>query len=157
MRKHIMVLAFVAIVLAVAVFMGLSFFSQTDLQPDQPNIERTAIVSYVVDGDTIRLQDDERVRLVGVNTPELDSEDPIEQANAERAKEFVEGLCPPDTEVGLDVDDLEPNDHYGRTLAVVYVSVDNIWTNLNAELLRRGLAEIMYIPPSEFNPYKWSD
>jgi endonuclease YncB( thermonuclease family) len=41
---------------------------------------------------------------------------------------------------------------YGRTLAVVYVA--NI--NLNQELLKRGYAEVMYIPPSEFNPYSWT-
>ena len=40
----------------------------------------------------------------------------------------------------------------GGLPAVVYV--DSV--NLNRELLRRGYAEVMYIPPSEFNPYGWT-
>lgn len=156
MRKYIF-LGCVALALIVIVIVSLLSASETNQQlQDQPLVERTAIVYYVVDGDTIRLEGDERVRLVCVNTPELDSSDPIEKSQAERAKEFVENLCPPDSEVGLNVDDLEPTDLYGRTLAVVYVKTDNVWVNLNAELLRLGFAEILYMPPSEFNPYKWS-
>jgi len=46
-------------------------------------------------------------------------------------------------------------DKYNRILAVVYVNVNGTWINLNAELLKKGYADIMYIPPSEFNPYEW--
>jgi len=117
--------------------------------------ERTAIVSYVVDGDTIHLEGDESVRLVGIDTPELRSSDVGERLRAEEAKEFVENLCPSGMEIGLNVDDLEPKDRYSRTLAVVYVKIDNFWTNLNALLLQLGFAKILYVPPSEFNPYEW--
>ncbi|MFH1821313.1 MAG: thermonuclease family protein [Methanobacteriota archaeon] len=157
LRKYALVLAFVALAFSVAAIFNLGFISTPDQQPqNQPIIERTAMVNYVVDGDTIRIDDDEKVRLVGVDTPELDSSDIEEKMRAERAKEFVENLCLSD-KVGLNVDDLEPRDRYGRTLAVVYVEIDNVWTNINAELLRLGFAEILYIPPSEFNPYKWMD
>ncbi len=118
-----------------------------------PHIERTATVSYVVDGDTIALQGGEKIRLVGVNTPEVGSD---EEPGGIEAKEFVENLCQSGTEIGLDVDDLEPKDRYGRTLAVVYVRRDGSWVNLNAELLRKGLAEVVFYPPSEFNPYEWA-
>lgn len=122
---------------------------------EQPIIERTAVVFRVIDGDTIELEGGEKVRLVGIDAPELRSSDPVERERAEGAKEFIDNLCPAGTEIGLNVDDLEPRDRYGRTLALVYVRVENLWTNLNAELLRFGLAEILYLPPSEFNPYKW--
>ena len=53
--------------------------------------------------------------------------------------------------VGLDIDDAKHYDKYGRVLAVVY-SGD---ISVNAELIKKGYAEVMYIPPSEFNPYSW--
>lgn len=113
-------------------------------------------MSYVVDGDTIRLEGGEKVRLVGVDTPELLSSDPDEKQRALEAKQFTENFCQAGENVGLDVDDLRPRDDYGRTLAIVYVEVDNFWVNLNAELLRRGYARIMFISPSEFNPHEWA-
>lgn len=94
------------------------------------------------------------MRLVGVDAPELRSIDPVERELAEKAKEFVDKLCPPGSEIGLNVDDLEPRDRYGRVLALVYIKDGDIWVNLNVELLRSGLAEILYMPPSEFNPYE---
>lgn len=44
------------------------------------------------------------------------------------------------------------NDRYGRTLGVVIVGNKN----LNEMLLKENLAEIMYMPPSEFYPYNWA-
>jgi len=108
----------------------------------------------VIDGDTIVLQGGEKVRLDGINTPEIR---PNEEPGGMEAKEFVENLCLPGTEIGLDVDDLCPTDYYGRILAVVYLKVDGVWVNLNVKLLREGYAEVMFIPPSEFNPYEWTN
>jgi len=119
---------------------------------DAPNIERLGVVARVLDGDTIVIASDERVRLVGINAPELH---PEPQPGAIEAKRFIENLCPSGAEVGLDVDDLRPRDKYGRTLAIVYVRVNGSWVNLNAELLRNGHAEVLCFSPSEFNPYRW--
>ena len=105
-------------------------------------------VKNIVDGDTVDVSFDiygiQRVRLVGVNTPE------IGEKGYEEAKEFVNKTCLWE-EVKLDVDDKEQYDPYYRILAVVYANE----TNLNEKLVREGYAEIMYIPPSEFNPYEW--
>jgi micrococcal nuclease len=128
---------------------------QSTKSESQPHIERIEIVSRVIDGDTIQLIGDEKVRLVGIDAPELDSKDPLERGKSIEAREFVNNFCPQGTEVGLDVDDLKKVDRYGRTLAVVYVKNGQVWINLNAELLRLKLAEILYMPPSEFNPYRW--
>ena len=54
-------------------------------------------------------------------------------------------------EVKLDVDDEKQYDSYYRILAVVYVND----TNLNEKLVKEGYAEVMYIPPSEFDPREW--
>ena len=108
------------------------------------NYEASGYCPYVVDGDTIDVDGIGRIRFVGVNTPERG------QPGYQEAKDFVSSLCLGKT-VGLDIDDAKHYDKYGRVLAVVY-SGD---INVNAELLKRGYAEVMYIPPSEFNPYSW--
>ncbi len=127
-------------------------------------------VKNVVDGDTIDVSGIwitgiQRIRLVGVDTPEWDEE------GYEEAKEFVDESCIGEV-VKLDVDDREQHDPYYRILAVIHtpklalnatnpeVTPDKsedilMYHNLNKMLLERGYAEIMYIPPSEFNPYEW--
>ncbi len=107
--------------------------------------EQTGICNKVVDGDTIYLTNGKKVRLVGVNTPEKGV------AGCQASKRFVEKLCL-NKEVGLNVDDRKYTDKYGRTLAVVIVD----GKNLNEMLLKEGLAEVMFIPPSEFSPYTWA-
>lgn len=106
--------------------------------------EKFGICNYVVDGDTINVLGVGRIRLVGVDTPERG------QSGYQEAKDFTTNLCL-DKTVYLDIDDAKSYDKYGRTLAVVYV--DEV--NVNAELLQKGYAEILYIPPSEFDPYSW--
>lgn len=110
------------------------------------NYDASGYCYNVIDGDTIDVEGIGRIRLVGVNTPE------IGQAGYGEAKNFVTSLCLGKT-VYLDIDNAKHHDKYGRTLAVVY-SGD---TNVNAELLKKEYAEIMYIPPSEFNPHLWVD
>lgn len=119
----------------------LSQYSDTEC-----HVEESAVCTKVVDGDTIYLDNGEKVRFVGVNTPERGVEGYI------ASKNFVQKLCL-NKEVGLDIDDSKHNDKYGRTLAVVIVDGKNV----NEMLLKEGLAEIMYMPPSEFYPYNWAD
>ena len=69
----------------------------------------------------------------------------------QEAKDYVKSMCLGKT-VYLDIDDEKHYDKYGRVLAVVYAG--NV--NINQELLKRGYAEVMYIPPSEFNPNSWT-
>jgi len=105
-------------------------------------------VKNVVDGDTVDVSFNiygiQRVRLVGIDAPEIGEE------GYEEAKEFVNETCMWE-EVKLDVDDEKQFDPYYRILALVYVND----TNLNAELLKGGYAEVMYIPPSEFDSREW--
>jgi len=115
------------------------------LQPHHESELVSGQVTRVIDGDTIEVSGIGRIRLVGVNTPERD------ELGFDEATDFVRAETS-SKNVKVDVDDCEPTDDYGRVLAVVYV--DSL--NVNAELLRLGLADVMYIPPSEFNPYLWS-
>ncbi len=106
--------------------------------------EKTGICTEVVDGDTIYLDTGEKIRFVGVNTPEKGVD------GYYGSKYFVQKLCL-NREVSIDVDDSKHTDKYGRTLGVVIVD----GKNLNEMLLKEGLAEVMYMPPSEFYPYDW--
>lgn len=124
-----------------------TFVPTTNIEPANTtvNYETSGFCNYVIDGDTIDVEGVGRIRFVGVNTPERG------QQGYKEAKDFVKSLCLYKT-VHLDIDDAKHYDKYGRVLAVVYAG--NI--NVNAELLKRGYAEVMYIPPSEFNPYYWT-
>ncbi|MCL2116392.1 MAG: thermonuclease family protein [Methanobrevibacter sp.] len=104
-----------------------------------PNYEVEGLCSNVVDGDTIDVVGVGRIRLVGIDTPE------IGQPGYEEATNYIKSMCLGKT-VYLDIDNAEPKDKYGRTLAIVYV--DGI--NINQELLKLGYAKVLYIPPSEF-------
>ena len=119
----------------------LSKYNKTDC-----HVEETGICTQVVDGDTIYLDNGEKVRFVGVNTPERGVEGYI------ASKNFVQKLCL-NKKVGIDVDNSKHTDKYGRTLGVVIVNGKNV----NEMLLKEGLAEVMYMPPSEFYPYNWAN
>ena len=91
-------------------------------------------VEYVYDGDTLLLTTGQRVRLIGVDTPETVKRDhPIEPFGPE-ATTFTRAFVA-DGQVRLDFD-RERLDRYGRWLAYVWVG-DRM---LNEELLRAGLA-----------------
>jgi micrococcal nuclease len=91
-------------------------------------------VDFAVDGDTLQLAGGQRVRLIGVNTPETVKPNwPVEPFGPEASaftKEFVAGR-----EVRLQFD-RERTDQYGRLLAYVWVE-DRL---LNETLVLKGLA-----------------
>ncbi|HEY83418.1 MAG TPA: hypothetical protein G4O01_09085 [Dehalococcoidia bacterium] len=99
---------------------------------------QTAKVIRVIDGDTIVIEGNYRVRYIGIDTPEIR---PVPEAYGLEAwqanRELVEGK-----EVRLERD-VSETDKYGRLLRYVYV--DDIL--VNAELVRRGLAEARAYPP----------
>jgi micrococcal nuclease len=98
------------------------------------------LVVRVVDGDTIVVSPNEKVRLIGVDTPETVHPNKAVQCFGKDAKEFTRGMVERRTiRLLLDESNAARNhkDRYGRTLAYVYFDDG---TMLNAELIRRGYA-----------------
>ena len=106
-----------------------------------------AQVVRVVDGDTIRVRLDghtERVRYIGVDTPESVKPGTPVQCFAERAAAANRALVA-GRRVRL-VGDAEARDRYGRLLAYVYREPDGAF--VNAALVRDGYARTLTIPPN---------
>jgi micrococcal nuclease len=102
-------------------------------------------VERVIDGDTIVVTGGRHVRLIGIDTPEtVDPHRPVGCFGKE-ASAFMKQLLPAHTAVRL-VGDVEQLDRYGRTLAYVYRLADGLF--VNAELVRRGYAVVLTIPPN---------
>jgi micrococcal nuclease len=104
-------------------------------------------VVKVVDGDTIHVQVGgvrEKVRYIGVDTPE--TKDPRRPVGCfgERASQFNERLVA-GQRVRL-VRDVEERDRYGRLLAYVFRDRDALF--VNAELARLGYAQALTIAPN---------
>jgi micrococcal nuclease len=108
--------------------------------PDRDELSIRARVLRVVDGDTIRVDlegMEERVRYIGVDTPEQDRPFCREATRANAA--LVE-----DETVELRFD-VERRDRYGRLLAYVHLSDGSM---VNARLVELGFAQVMTVPPN---------
>ncbi|MFZ5639382.1 MAG: thermonuclease family protein [Bacillota bacterium] len=137
--------------LTLAGILGLAIIFLTgcqapDYMEDVPPAGRAAeegewvTVARVVDGDTFVTGDRVRVRLIGVDTPEITKRhEPYGQEAAAFARDRLEGQ-----RVWLEFD-VEKADKYGRTLAYVYLADG---TFFNALLLEEGYAQIMTVPPN---------
>lgn len=114
------------------------------------------LVQRVVDGDTLKLENGERVRLIGIDTPELHESDKLQRdsqrsgqeekiikAMGKQAYEFTKNLVE-GKRVRLEFD-LERADRYGRLLAYVYLQDG---TFVNAEIIKQGYASLMTFAPN---------
>lgn len=141
-------IGFVLLVLAVllAVALGGYYVAKQNLiplpTPDDPvSMATAAIVEYVHDGDTLFLEDGRKVRLLGINTPEIGVDG---ECYGDEATAALRALLPPGSPV-LVMADVEPLDQYGRSLLFVYTADAHL--NVNLELLAEGAATVeMYEP-----------
>jgi micrococcal nuclease len=120
---------------------------------------QTATVDRVIDGDTIDVVaaggTTQRVRLLGVDTPETKKPDTPVQCMGPEASQLTETLAPAGTPVTL-VEDVSADEHdqYGRLLRHLIVTDDQgDGTNLGAELLTRGMARTTTFPHSVTSDY----
>lgn len=123
--------------------------AESDITALPNGLAVNAVVDRVVDGDTIDViidGNEERVRLIGIDTPETKRPDtPIECFGPE-ASAFTEQLLPVGTPVRLERD-IVGRDDYGRLLAYVYRADDG--TFVNYEIMRQGFAQPLSIAPND--------
>ena len=118
--------------------------------PSPPADGELVRVVEVVDGDTIRVEWPdgwwERVRYIGIDTPEIshdagEADEPWGRAATQVNADLVEGQ---DVLLEFDVSD---TDRYDRLLRYVWVESDDGWVMVNGELVARGLADVHAYEP----------
>lgn len=108
-----------------------------------PSQAQEALVARVQDGDTVLLEDGRKVRLLGIDTPELEKDGRPADFLAHKAKKALADLAE-GKRVRLEFDELR-YDRYGRTLAYLFLPNG---VNLSRELVRQGLARVYTIAPN---------
>lgn len=143
MRVHPLVVA-----LAMACVVASAACGGAGTAATAPGPAGQATVVRVVDGDTIVVKTsgrEERVRLIGIDTPESVKPNTPVQCFALEASARTKALLPPGTAVRLERDS-ELRDRYKRLLAYVYRQPDGVFVNL--VLAREGFALPYTFPPN---------
>lgn len=118
--------------------------------PERPTgPTRPATLVRVADGDTVRVVVDgveERVRYIGIDSPELHpsspaTPDPYAEAASEANARLLAG-----GRMVLEKD-VSERDRYGRLLRNVWIERDGTWTFVNLALVAEGYAQVSTFPP----------
>ena len=117
-----------------------------------PSTDGLATVTHVVDGDTIDVEIGgriERVRLIGIDTPETKKPDSPIECYGPEASQFTTRLLPAGTEVLIERD-IVGRDDYGRLLGYVHLvdSDGRSTTFVNLEIVEQGFATPLTIEPN---------
>lgn len=157
MRTLIIVLALALgtpIFLAAAIGIGLYTIDWTGTQT---STETREVAARVIDGDTIDVTapdgTTQRVRILGINTPEISHGDGDDQCGGREATDHLRDKLPEGTQVTLTSDKhSEDTDRYGRQLR--YVETDD--NDVGKGLIASGYA-YPWKPDSAENPMRWND
>lgn len=110
-------------------------------QPDRPYQYRYPL-EHVIDGDTLIVPPDRRIRLLGINAPEVSHYQSPAEPGGEAARDWLRKRLGND-QIIVEYDQ-EKHDKYQRELAYVF-SEDKL---INTELLAEGLAVLTLRPPN---------
>lgn len=114
-----------------------------------PDVTVAATVVHVNDGDTFVVRtddgDEERVRLLRIDTPEEARDGQPAECLADEATAALERLAGEGTRVLL-ATDVEVRDRFDRLLAHVWRADDGTW--VNGEMLATGHARVVTFPPN---------
>lgn len=130
---------------------GLPGSNVPSIAPPQQKgrLEPNATVIVVIDGDTVDLRlsggDRERVRLIGIDTPETKRPDTPVECFGKEAASALASLLPKGTEVTIERD-VELRDRFGRLLGYLYRADDGLFVNF--EMVRTGFAVALTFPPN---------
>jgi micrococcal nuclease len=134
-------------------FLGLALATWHASRPATPALTADAVISpvpagfvrvtRVIDGDTIELADGERVRYLGMDTPETVNPKKSVQCYGPEASARNHALL--DGQLVRLVRDVEDTDMYGRLLRYVYLP-DGTFVNL--ALVADGYARVYTWPPN---------
>ena len=108
--------------------------------------ERAQVV-YVYDGDTVKLNDGRRLRLIGINTPEVGNREKTTQPLADAARSALQRLLETNNRILLLQYGRQEHDHYGRLLAHAFLEDGD---NVAVHLLQQGLATTLVVPPNSW-------
>ena len=115
----------------------------------------TGTLISVIDGDTINVNVNgktQRVRLIGIDTPETKHPNKKIECYGMEANRYVNTLLPKNTKVIIHLDK-ETKDKYGRMLAYVYIKHNNLFVNL--DLIQKGFAKTMKFYPNVLHAYEF--
>lgn len=104
-----------------------------------PRPAETAVVARVIDGDTFQLADGRKVRLLGVDAPELHHPNKPVHAFGAAARDFAASALA-GRSVRLVFEKWNPVDKYGRLLAYVFRDPDGLF--FNRELVAAGFGHV---------------
>jgi micrococcal nuclease len=124
-------------------------------QPECNYKYRVKALEKVVDGDTIDVSIDlgfdvstsQRVRLLGIDTPESRTSDKEEKKYGLLSKKMLKQWClkaveseKDDIEIEIRCPEADSRGKFGRVLGEVWVSEGDVWTNVNKWMCDEGFA-----------------
>ena len=107
--------------------------------------DETVVIKKVHDGDTVNLNDGRKLRLIGINTPELARDGRPAETYAIEARSYLQAQARQTRRWRVRWGK-QLQDKYGRWLGHLFIDE----RNLNAELIRQGLASVIAIPPNQW-------
>jgi len=117
--------------------------NSTRVEPATKAYRYKHYVKRVYDGDTIVLENGDRIRLLGINTPEIESRHRQGEDGGVTAKQWLKDKLKQGT-VFLEYD-VEKKDKYDRFLAHLFLANGD---HINKDIVQAGLATLSIIPPN---------
>ena len=137
------------LILAVFLVRGLLIRSSNapTSPPPQPG-DNLRLCTKVLDGDTIVCEGVGKIRLIGIDSPELGS--PGGEAGAQFLQDRIQGK-----RVEIEVCPVKSSDRYHRTRAIIYLPTSDGRENINRYMVASGYAVVSNLKPCHVNADEW--